>query len=537
MKVTPKLSLLVLIVFSANCLFAQIKTYRKGCIIDSNFFTKVHSLNNYKTISINDDGITYPKQKSLYQFAPRIADQGNFGTCVGWSTAYYAGSILYNLAMNDTADKSAFSAMYLYNSLKESDGDCDQGQRINKALNFMKYRGMLPKKDYQDYCALETNNDSSYLLDKAFSYRIKDYITLPKEQIILRIKKSIFRNHPVVIGIYTPMTLESNLNGEVWDGVFDENRGGHALCLVGYDDEKEGGAFEIINSWGSKWGHNGRFWVRYEDFNKLIKEAYEVIGYNESELKSLKSRYNYNVSLMAINEEGKKLSLNHEEVYESSYNYAFGEFGSDVLKPYFIKYELNDSSKTGAYNFKLKLSCKDSSYVYIFNHNESRMFQVLSNNGNIPFLSKSKPDLLMPQSDYLKVPEIEPYAYSNYQELTILILYSKKLLDQEYLDEILNDKYYSPENFVLKNFKHQMNCKPIRNIDENYIPQGYFSSSDYYGLKNSPGTILPVIVNCQFKKFHEKETDKKSKKHKKHKKKRFKWLKKKKKYSEWDFEL
>jgi len=540
MKITIKALLFLTLLFNSLSGFSQEKKFMKGCIIDTNFFERVHSINRYKTTSINEEGnVAFPKQKSLSAYAPRIADQGSFGTCVGWSTAYYAGSILYNLAMNDTSNKMIFSALYLYNSLKEDDGDCEQGQYIHKALNYMKYRGMLPRKDYQDFCALESNKDTSYLVDKSLSYRIKDYFLLSKDQLDLRIKRAISRNHPVVIGIYTPSSLESNLNGEVWDGIFDYNRGGHALCLVGYDDEKEGGSFEIMNSWGAKWGSNGKFWVRYEDIHKLIKEAYEVIGYSNDELTELKNRYNYNVSVVAMNEAGEKLNLDKDYVSNESYKYAFSEYGTEVLKPYFLKYDLKDSSKTGAYNFRFKITSKDSSYIYVFNHSDGKMSQMLSTNGIIPMFNKSKSDILMPQSGYIKIPEIEEGTWSSYQELDLIFLFSKKLLSPEYLDEILNDKYYYPEDFVLKNFKHQMNCKPIRNIDENYNQtEGYFSSTDNYGVKNSPGSIMPVVIHCSINKYHVADLSKKSK-HKKrkntYKKKRFKWLRKKK-SSDWEFD-
>ncbi len=52
--------------------------------------------------------------------------------------------------------------------------------------------------------------------------------------------------------------------------------GGHAMCVVGYDDRLEGGAFQIMNSWGPEWGENGIGWVRYGDFKEFVREAYGV---------------------------------------------------------------------------------------------------------------------------------------------------------------------------------------------------------------------------------------------------------------------
>ncbi|MDB9882893.1 hypothetical protein OAD66_07145 [Bacteroidia bacterium] len=50
--------------------------------------------------------------------------------------------------------------------------------------------------------------------------------------------------------------------------------GGHAICVIGYDDYKAGGAFQIMNSWGSEWGVNGIGWVPYNAFQYFTKEAY-----------------------------------------------------------------------------------------------------------------------------------------------------------------------------------------------------------------------------------------------------------------------
>jgi hypothetical protein len=37
--------------------------------------------------------------------------------------------------------------------------------------------------------------------------------------------------------------------------------GGHAICIVGYDDAKQ--AFKVRNSWGPEWGDHGYIWIKY----------------------------------------------------------------------------------------------------------------------------------------------------------------------------------------------------------------------------------------------------------------------------------
>jgi len=39
---------------------------------------------------------------------------------------------------------------------------------------------------------------------------------------------------------------------------FDEwKNGSHAMCVIGYNDKIEGGAFRMLNNWGSNWDDNG----------------------------------------------------------------------------------------------------------------------------------------------------------------------------------------------------------------------------------------------------------------------------------------
>lgn len=55
------------------------------------------------------------------------------------------------------------------------------------------------------------------------------------------------------------MTAENNIyddSGELIDG--------HAICLVGYDDDPDMQAFKFINSWGDTWCENGFGWISYD---------------------------------------------------------------------------------------------------------------------------------------------------------------------------------------------------------------------------------------------------------------------------------
>ena len=74
--------------------------------------------------------------------------------------------------------------------------------------------------------------------------------------------------------------MQDMMGQELWTPQgMDESQmgmGGHAMSVIGYDDRKFGGAFQIMNSWGPEWGKNGVGWIRYSDFKTYVREAYGI---------------------------------------------------------------------------------------------------------------------------------------------------------------------------------------------------------------------------------------------------------------------
>ena len=56
------------------------------------------------------------------------------------------------------------------------------------------------------------------------------------------------------------------------------------MCIVGYDDYKYGGAFEILNSYSAQFGDEGYVWISYDDFRKTAFQTYimNTPGYSSS---------------------------------------------------------------------------------------------------------------------------------------------------------------------------------------------------------------------------------------------------------------
>lgn len=59
-------------------------------------------------------------------------------------------------------------------------------------------------------------------------------------------------------------------------------QGGHAYLCCGYNQRS--GSFRCINSWGSSWGDNGRFWLAGEDLELLLSQDGEACAATQQEL-------------------------------------------------------------------------------------------------------------------------------------------------------------------------------------------------------------------------------------------------------------
>jgi hypothetical protein len=282
-KAIKKLALFAVFValFAAGTVFAQ-QRFPLGAILDEESY---NSLPKKAPLAVRAyKGL--PKSFSLKQYAPLPGDQTDYGTCVAWASAYAARTISESVALsrrNQTAaTQNAFSPAYVYRKIRPDDPECIRGAQIYWALNLMKETGAVKILDIERLVDFHRVDLSYYTGSK--KYLIADYATLfskndkTKPGLVARtVKKSLVEGKPVIIGMNTPDSFLEAVN--VWQP--DENPGryygGHAMCVVGYDDEKNGGAFEIINSWGRKWGNGGFIWIPYKIFTDFVLEGYEMI--------------------------------------------------------------------------------------------------------------------------------------------------------------------------------------------------------------------------------------------------------------------
>lgn len=218
---------------------------------------------------------TIPRRIDLSASFPRPGDQGQQGSCVGWATAYALKSYLEKIDQGWDLDRQdhLFSPAYLFNAIALP--NCD-GTYFSWALDRLQRVGaatwsQMPYRDWE--C---TSIPSAQADAQAASFRIRSWGTL---RTLEDVKAQLANRRPVLAGIMVYPALE-RLGGTnpVYSDYSGASLGGHAVTLVGYDDDRYGGAFKVMNSWGTGFGDGGFFWLPYSALADpdVVRELYSV---------------------------------------------------------------------------------------------------------------------------------------------------------------------------------------------------------------------------------------------------------------------
>ena len=259
-----------------------VSKFTTGGKLDPNEFKKASV---YEGLTDDNGKNPLPEAISLARYAPSRMNQGKQGSCVAWSSGYAARTILQSVSTSTDPNTVAFSPAFLYNNISLGGDDC-QGSYIIRAMEFMQQKGAVPFQQFpydENNCSRQANQS---LFNSAGNNKIHGFNRLTDDDGVSTlnyraIKEHLAKDAPVVIGMMVGGSFMQDMMGQkVWhptsDDYTQQGFGGHAMCVIGYDDRIEGGAFQIMNSWGPEWGENGIGYVRYGDFRKFVREAYGV---------------------------------------------------------------------------------------------------------------------------------------------------------------------------------------------------------------------------------------------------------------------
>lgn len=202
-----------------------------------------------------------PSAIDLRQYCSLIENQGKLGSC----TANALVGNLEFLKMRKLKKIIDFSRLFLYYNERaiRHTQKSDSGASLRDGIKTLAKTGDCLESLWPYIIKKFTTKPSLKAYQNAQDYQITNYYRL---YTIDEMKHTISSGFPFVFGFAVYKSFESKeveKTGIVPMPKLNEHMvGGHAVCAVGYDDEKK--YFIVRNSWGDTWGDKGYFYMPYD---------------------------------------------------------------------------------------------------------------------------------------------------------------------------------------------------------------------------------------------------------------------------------
>lgn len=188
-----------------------------------------------------------------------VLDQGDLGAC----TAFAVGGGLREYLENKRGEAyKPLSPLFLYYEIRRMRNTIaqDSGATLTDAMKTLQSAGIATEAAWP-YDPLRFDvKPASAAYKTAKTYRLS---TGSEIKGLEDVKKALVKKQPVVFG----MRIFHRFRDLGPDGMLEVPQdgdiyvGGHAVCVVGYDNQKK--VLIIRNSWGPAWGDHGYFYMPY----------------------------------------------------------------------------------------------------------------------------------------------------------------------------------------------------------------------------------------------------------------------------------
>lgn len=348
---------------------------------------KNKKLNDYSFVKKSEISANskLPAYIDLSANIPPVGNQGSVGSCVGWATGYYFKTYQeykdYGWSVFDQTH--IFSPSFVYNHIN---GGMDYGAFFEDAFKLLIENGCATYAEFPYTSNINRwASEQSYF--NALKYRSEEffYISATNMSGIQNVKQYIVNGNVCVLGIDVYPNFD-NISAYNYNYCSADksgsSRGGHAVTIVGYDDNRmtnDGpGAFKLVNSWGTGWGLSGYFWMSYTavmDWQLSGREVYYTTD-----------KIHYTPELIS------KVRITHGSRNKVKIRYSIGANCSPLWSKHFFNFYMGCNANVAFPNNHIVFDLTEG-IQFIYSNGENRIYIVCRDtfpdgiSGNIDSLS------------------------------------------------------------------------------------------------------------------------------------------------------
>lgn len=209
----------------------------------------------------------------LRKFIKYLQPQENIDCCTSSATLVAA-----EILCNQNGISNNFSRLFVYYMTRRLEGRLDlSGSSLRGTFNAIKEHGVCLEKIWPFDQRRVNVLPSPQSLQDAANYRINSHTGVHYSEF----NNLLENNIPVVVGLkigHLFWKLKGRLDSQLYKSINNTDNKlfkGHAVTIVGFDNNLMNGSWIIANSLGPKWGDHGYGILPYE-CSKDIGEAYII---------------------------------------------------------------------------------------------------------------------------------------------------------------------------------------------------------------------------------------------------------------------
>jgi len=205
---------------------------------------------------------TLPPSVDLRTYDSPIQDQGQLGSCTGNAIAGIIDLLDKKASKNLTVSRLF---IYYQERLIEGTVNYDSGAYIRDGIKAVNQYGAPLESVWPYIISRFSTRPSTAAYTDAAKRKAGAYQKITTQT--TGIKTALNQGYPVVIGFDVYASFEGHANTTTgmmpYPQAGEQLLGGHAVAVVGYDDNLNGGRLICRNSWGVSWGDHGYFYMPY----------------------------------------------------------------------------------------------------------------------------------------------------------------------------------------------------------------------------------------------------------------------------------